>query len=127
MSSEQLLNDEALRHFERQRMKLIANLTKGDTLPEDPKVQKVLLSAIDGGSKVVIAMKRLEQDKAANSVNQSLQATMAEILKNTVTNDQKVLAQRREEAQVPEVVPKPGETQTGTLEVKYSTMVGETQ
>lgn len=127
MSSEQLLNDEALRHFERQRMKLIANLTKDDKLPDDPKVQKVLLSAIDGGSKVVIAMKRLEQDKAANSVNQSLQATMAEILKNTVTNDQKVLAQRREEAQVPEVVPKPGETQTGTLEVKYSTMVGETQ
>jgi hypothetical protein len=52
---------------------------------------------------------------------------MAELLKNTVTNDQNVLAQRREEAQVPEVVPKPGETQTGTLEVKYSTMVGETQ
>ena len=120
---EQLLNDEALKHFERQRMRLINELTK-DKIPDDPKVQKVLLTAIDGGSKTVIAMKRLEQDKAAASGLQSLQATMAELLRNTVTNDQKALVANREDAQVPEVTPKPGETQSGTLEVKYQTMVG---
>lgn len=123
--TELALNDEALMRLETMRMKFIEHVAPNGRIPDDPKVQSNLLKAIDGGTKTILTLKKIENDDKTNKTALGFQAQVAELLRSTVTNQQQVT--RNQLASVPEVDPKPGEGNVGTLEVRYQEMVGETQ
>ncbi len=123
MSTEVSLGDDALLHFESLRRKFIDHLTPRGNIPDDPKVQSNLLKAIDGGSKTVLTLKKIANDKETGKAMLGFQQQVADLLRNTVTTQQQV--EQRRQAVIPDVVPRQGETAVGTKEVKYSEMVGK--
>lgn len=119
------LNDEALLKLEAMRMKFIEHVAPNGQIPDDPKVQSNLLKAIDGGTKTILALKKIDTEEKGNKATLGFQAQVAELLRNTMTNQQNLERQRL--AEVPEVQPKPGEASVGTMEVRYAQMVGQAQ
>ena len=111
-------DDINLDYYEGIRKQLVAKLVLPG-VPTDPEMGGLLLKALDGGVKTILTKKRLTADKEVNENMAITQQLIAEVLRATPTNKQKL---NRTEA-LPEIdftAPKPGEVEIGTKEVRYN-------
>ena len=111
-------DDLDLQFYEGVRKKVVVDLTKKG-IPSDPEYLNILLKAVDGGSKNIIAKKRLEVDKEDTQNKGQALGIVAEMLRNMPTAQQR--RERTEPLPTIDVVPAlPGETSVGTKEIKYN-------
>ena len=116
-------DDADLNFYESVRKNMVTQIVKNG-VPTDPEMGSLLLKAIDGGSRTILAKKRLEVDKESNETMAQQQAIMAEVLRSVPTAKQaKARTSPLPEVEMVEV--KPGETTVGTKEVRYNQIMGK--
>lgn len=116
-------DDADLNFYENVRKNMVTQIVKNG-VPTDPEMGNLLLKAIDGGSRTILAKKRLEVDKESNETMAQQQAIMAEVLRSVPTAKQaRVRTSPLPEVDMVEV--KPGETSVGTKEVRYNQIMGK--
>ena len=116
-------DDADLNFYENVRKNMVTQIVKNG-VPTDPEMGSLLLKAIDGGSRTILAKKRLEVDKESNETMAQQQAIMAEVLRSVPTAKQaKARISPLPEVEMVEV--KPGETSVGTKEVRYNQIMGK--
>lgn len=111
-------DDADLNYYEGIRKQVVSKIVAGG-IPTDPEMAGLLLKAIDGGGRVILTKKRLVVDKEANENIANTQMIIAEVLRSSPTNKQRL---KRTEAlpQVDLVAPRPGEIEIGTKSVRYN-------
>lgn len=111
--------EQDLEYYEGIRKKVVDKMTsKG--VPTDPEEIRLLMQAVDGGSRTALGRKKAAADDETNRIGGSIADTMAELLRATPTNKQQ--RERGSMPSVPEADLVPGEIDTGTKDVRYEAM-----
>ena len=111
--------DQDIDFYEGVRRKVVDKMvSKG--VPSDPEEIRLLLQAVDGGSRTALGRKKSAADDESNRIGGNIADTMAELLRNSPT-----VKQQRERGNMPSVPDAdlvPGETDVGTKDVSYGAM-----
>jgi hypothetical protein len=111
--------DQDLDFYEGVRRKVVDKITEKG-IPEDPDAIRLLMQAVDGGSRTALGRKKAAADDEANRIGGSVADTIAELLRSSPTTKQK--RERDSMPSVPDANLIPGEIEVGTKDVQYASM-----
>lgn len=111
--------DQDLEFYEGVRRQVVTKITaKG--IPSDPEEIRLLMQAVDGGSRTALGRKKAAAEDENNRIGGNIADTMAELLRASPTTKQQ--RERGSMPQVPDADLVQGETDTGTKDVRYGAM-----